>query len=221
MTAGAQASISAEASPESTVAAGVVEGPGLPESQSTAVGISGSGRNETEVVGTSGRNETEVSGTSGSGDQVATDSNVRQVAIAQSNPTPTAANPVFHPREPAGAQDCSAASAACAFCSAASVCSVVYSVLLYGAGGPHGSVFCLCIDVCYSPLFCGFQPFAGRAGTSDRFRAESTFRPSRHVSMALRRGPDLRRTIHVSRETPQEITCFKADVPVAVGLTGC
>jgi hypothetical protein len=81
VTAGAQASIAAEP-------AGVVEGSGLPESQSTAVGISGSGRNETEVVGTSGRNETEVSGTgtSGSGDQVATDSNVRQEStIAQSN----------------------------------------------------------------------------------------------------------------------------------------
>jgi hypothetical protein len=89
VTAGAQASISAEAAPESTVAAGVVEGPGLPETQTTTVGVSGSGRNETEVVGTSGRNETEVSGTgtSGSGDQVATDSNVRQEStIAQSNP---------------------------------------------------------------------------------------------------------------------------------------
>jgi len=81
VTASAQASVAAEP-------VGVVEGSGLPESQSTAVGISGSGRNETEVVGTSGRNETEVSGTgtSGSGDQVATDSNVRQEStIAQSN----------------------------------------------------------------------------------------------------------------------------------------
>jgi hypothetical protein len=76
VTAGAQASIAAEP-------AGVVEGSGLPESQSTAVGISGSGRNETEVVGTSGRNETEVSGTGTSG---AADSNVRQEStIAQSN----------------------------------------------------------------------------------------------------------------------------------------
>jgi len=90
VTASAQASISAEPAKETTVAeSGVVEGPGLPDSQQTAVGVSGSGRNETEVIGTSGRNETEVSatGTSGSGDQVATDSNVRQEStIAQSNP---------------------------------------------------------------------------------------------------------------------------------------
>lgn len=86
VTSGAQASISAEPAKETT--AGVVEGPGLPDTQTTTVGTSGSGRNETEVVGTSGRNETEVSGTgtSGSGDQVATDSNVRQEStVAQSN----------------------------------------------------------------------------------------------------------------------------------------
>ncbi len=97
VTATAEASISAEPAKETTVAeAGVVEGPGLPDSQTTAVGVSGSGRNETEVVGTSGRNETEVSGTAGSGNQVATDSNVRQESpsvrqestIAQSNPNP-------------------------------------------------------------------------------------------------------------------------------------
>jgi hypothetical protein len=89
VTASAQASVSAEPAKETTVAAGVVEGSGLPDSQQTAVGVSGSGRNETEVIGTSGRNETEVSGTgtSGSGDQVATDSNVRQEStVAQSNP---------------------------------------------------------------------------------------------------------------------------------------
>jgi hypothetical protein len=90
VTASAQASVSAEPAKETTVAdSGVVQGSGLPESQTTAVGVSGSGRNETEVIGTSGRNETEVSGTgtSGSGDQVATDSNVRQEStIAQSNP---------------------------------------------------------------------------------------------------------------------------------------
>jgi hypothetical protein len=78
VTADAQASIAAEP-------AGVVEGPGLPDTQTTTVGISGSGRNETEVVGTSGRNETEVSGTSGSGDQVATDSNVRQESTVAQN----------------------------------------------------------------------------------------------------------------------------------------
>jgi hypothetical protein len=87
VTATANAEVSAE--PAATVAdAGVVQGSGVPAETSTAVGISGSGRNETEVVGTSGRNETEVSGTgtSGSGDQVATDSNVRQEStIAQSN----------------------------------------------------------------------------------------------------------------------------------------
>jgi hypothetical protein len=88
VTASAQASISAEPAKETTVTAGVVEGPGLPDSQTTAVGTSGSGRNETEVIGTSGRNETEVSGTgtSGSSDQVAADSRVRQEStIAQSN----------------------------------------------------------------------------------------------------------------------------------------
>jgi len=62
VTATANAEVSAE--PAATVAdAGVVQGSGVPEQTSTAVGISGSGRNETEVVGTSGRNETEVSGT--------------------------------------------------------------------------------------------------------------------------------------------------------------
>ena len=88
VTATAQASVSAEPAKEATVTAGVVEGPGLPDSQTTAVGTSGSGRNETEVIGTSGRNETEVSGTGtpGSGGQVAADSNVRQEStIAQSN----------------------------------------------------------------------------------------------------------------------------------------
>lgn len=88
VTATANAEVSAE--PAATVAdAGVVQGSGVPAETSTAVGISGSGRNETEVVGTSGRNETEVSGTgtSGSGGQVAADSNVRQEStIAQSNP---------------------------------------------------------------------------------------------------------------------------------------
>jgi hypothetical protein len=75
-TGSAQASVSAEPVQETTVA-GVVEGPGLPDTQTTtAVGISGSGRNETEVVGTSGRNETEVSGTAGISEQVAVDSNV-------------------------------------------------------------------------------------------------------------------------------------------------
>jgi hypothetical protein len=75
----------ADTAPASTSAdAGIVEGSGLPEQQTTAVGISGSGRSETEVVGTSGRNETEVSGTPGRRDQVATDSGVRQEStIAQ------------------------------------------------------------------------------------------------------------------------------------------
>jgi hypothetical protein len=96
VTASAEASISAEPAKEATVAdSGVVQGSGLPESQTTAVGTSGSGRNETEVVGTSGRNETEVSGTSGSSDQVAADSSdqvaadskVRQEStVAQSTP---------------------------------------------------------------------------------------------------------------------------------------
>ena len=95
---GAQASISADAdksaadadtSPAEVAVAdsGVVEGPGLPETQSTTVGISGSGRNETEVIGTSGRNETEVSGTAGGGDEVATDSNVRPEATIAQNDT--------------------------------------------------------------------------------------------------------------------------------------
>jgi hypothetical protein len=91
VTASAEASIAAEPAKETAVAeSGVVEGSGLPESQTTAVGVSGSGRNETEVVGTSSRrNETEVSGTAGSGDQVATDSNVQQQStIAQSSPAP-------------------------------------------------------------------------------------------------------------------------------------
>jgi hypothetical protein len=74
----------AETTASASADAGIVEGTGLPEQQTTAVGISGSGRNETEVAGTSGRNETEVSGTSGSGDQVASDSGVRQEStIAQ------------------------------------------------------------------------------------------------------------------------------------------
>jgi hypothetical protein len=65
-TAAVQADASAEPATDTTVAStGVVEGPGLPDSQTTTVGISGSGRNETEVIGTSGRNETEVSGTGG------------------------------------------------------------------------------------------------------------------------------------------------------------
>jgi hypothetical protein len=85
--------VSAEPAPETAVAgSGVVEGSGLPDSQSTTVGISGSGRNETEVTGTSGRNETEVTGTSGSGDQAATDSNVRQEStIAQNTSNDNAA----------------------------------------------------------------------------------------------------------------------------------
>ncbi len=90
VTASAQAEVAAEPAQEKTVAdSGVVEGPGLPESQSTTVGVSGSGRNETEVIGTSGRNETEVSGTAGSGDQVATDSNVRRESTIAQNDTPS------------------------------------------------------------------------------------------------------------------------------------
>jgi hypothetical protein len=78
VTASGQASIAAEPVQETTVA-DAVESPGLPETQTT-VGISGSGRNETEVSGTSGRNETEVSGTSGS--------NIRQEGtIAQADTT--------------------------------------------------------------------------------------------------------------------------------------
>jgi hypothetical protein len=78
-------SASASAATSATADAGIVEGAGLPEQQTTTVGISGSGRSETEVVGTSGRNETEVSGTSGrNDDQVAADSGVRQEStIAQ------------------------------------------------------------------------------------------------------------------------------------------
>jgi hypothetical protein len=91
VTASGQASVSTDgaAAPEATVAAdaSVVEGPGLPETQSTTTGISGSGRNETEVIGTSGRNETEVSGTAGGGDQAATDSNVRQESTVAQNDT--------------------------------------------------------------------------------------------------------------------------------------
>ena len=91
VTAEAQASIATDSAPaaEATVAAdaSVVDGPGLPETQTTTTGISGSGRSETEVVGTSGRNETEVSGTSGSGDQVAVDSNVRQESTVAQNDT--------------------------------------------------------------------------------------------------------------------------------------
>jgi hypothetical protein len=84
VTATAQAEVAAE--PATVADAGVVQGSGVPEQTSTAVGISGSGRSETEVAGTSGRNETEVSGTGASGDQVATDSNVRQEStIAQNN----------------------------------------------------------------------------------------------------------------------------------------
>ena len=88
VTATAEATVAvAPAEPASVSAdSGIVEGSGLPEEQTTAVGISGSGRNETEVVGTSGRNETEVSGTSGSSDQVASDSGVRQEStIAQAD----------------------------------------------------------------------------------------------------------------------------------------
>ena len=78
----AQADVAAEPAPETTVAdSSVVDGPGLPE-QSTTVGVSGSGRSETEVVGTSGRNETEVSG---SGDQSAADSNVRRESTVAQN----------------------------------------------------------------------------------------------------------------------------------------
>jgi hypothetical protein len=81
---------SASTSAEASVSAdsGIVEGAGVPEQQTTAVGISGSGRQETEVAGTSGRNETEVSGTSGSGGQVASDTGVRQEStIAQADTT--------------------------------------------------------------------------------------------------------------------------------------
>jgi hypothetical protein len=89
VTAEAQASISTDSTPEATVAAdaSVVDGPGLPETTTTTTGISGSGRSETEVIGTSGRNETEVSGTSGSSDQVAADSNVRQESTVAQNDT--------------------------------------------------------------------------------------------------------------------------------------
>ena len=93
VTATAETQVAVASAPEPAPAisadAGVVEGSGLPESQSTAVGISGSGRQETEVVGTSGRNETEVTGTSGSGDQVATDSdsNIRQESTIAQNDT--------------------------------------------------------------------------------------------------------------------------------------
>ena len=87
---GPVSSISTDSTPaaEATVAAdaSVVEGPGVPETQTTT-GISGSGRSETEVVGTSGRNETEVSGTADSGRQVATDSNVRQESTVAQNDT--------------------------------------------------------------------------------------------------------------------------------------
>jgi hypothetical protein len=90
VSAGAQASISTDsaAAPEATVAAdaSVVDGPGVPETQTTP-GISGSGRSETEVTGTSGRNETEVSGTARSGGQVAADSNVRQESTVAQNDT--------------------------------------------------------------------------------------------------------------------------------------
>ena len=41
------------------------------------------------MIGTSGRNETEVSGTAGSGDQVATDSNVRRESTIAQNDTPS------------------------------------------------------------------------------------------------------------------------------------
>ena len=76
----------AEPAPETTVAdSSVVDGPGLPQ-QSTTVGVSGSGRSETEVVGTSGRNETEVSG---SGAQSATDSNVRRESTVAQNQAPS------------------------------------------------------------------------------------------------------------------------------------
>ena len=77
----AQAEVAAEPAQETTVAeSSVVQGSGLPETQSTTVGVSGSGRSETEVVGTSGRNETEVSG---SGDQGATEVR-RESTVAQS-----------------------------------------------------------------------------------------------------------------------------------------
>ena len=90
VTAGAQASISTDTSapaPSATVAAdaSVVEGPGIPDTTTTTTGISGSGRNETEVIGTSGRNETEVSGTASG--QVANDSNVRQESTVAQNDT--------------------------------------------------------------------------------------------------------------------------------------
>lgn len=98
VTAEAQASISTDSTPaaEATVAAdaSVVDGPGLPETTTTTTGISGSGRSETEVIGTSGRNETEVSGTSGSGDQVAADSNVRQESTVAQNDTNRDSGPV-------------------------------------------------------------------------------------------------------------------------------
>lgn len=95
VTATAQAEVAAEPAQETTVAeSSVVQGSGLPETQSTTVGVSGSGRNETEVIGTSGRNETEVSGTAGSGGQVATDSSVRRESTIAQNDTPSNAGAV-------------------------------------------------------------------------------------------------------------------------------
>jgi hypothetical protein len=89
-TAETQVAVASAPEPEPAISAdaGVVEGSGLPEEQTTAVGISGSGRQETEVIGTSGRNETESGavGTSGRDDQVASDSGVRQEStIAQAD----------------------------------------------------------------------------------------------------------------------------------------
>jgi hypothetical protein len=87
VTATAQAEVAvAPAEPEPSVSAdaGIVEGPGLPEAQAETT-ISETTATET-AVGTSGRSETGAIGTSGSGDQVASDSGVRQEStIAQAD----------------------------------------------------------------------------------------------------------------------------------------
>jgi hypothetical protein len=87
VTARAQAEVAvAPAEPEPSVSAdaGIVEGPGLPEAQAETT-ISETTATET-AVGTSGRSETGAIGTSGSGDQVASDSGVRQEStIAQAD----------------------------------------------------------------------------------------------------------------------------------------
>jgi hypothetical protein len=70
----------APAAPEPSTSAGIVEGAGLPEAQAET------------TVATSGSSDTEAVGTSGSGDQVATDSGVRQEStIAQNDRNDTGA----------------------------------------------------------------------------------------------------------------------------------